>query len=519
MAPPARREFALPSTPQPLIIDAHCHTFNASDLSVKGFLSEAVLDTDENVLIEWLDPLVKLAANAIGRAPGADEERRHLDTLHASIAARNVAAVEANLLQNRAARDAEYQANLAREIDRLRISSNRNEREFFHAILAESRAHAATNLAVATEAEFAPAVAHGISLSFGPIGRFIGWAGRLRHFRSDIIAEIISTYGAAADGVTLFASAMVDFAQWLNRDEPKTSPAEQIGLGGLLSRAFPGRIHFLAPFDPWRELESPATKQGSLYWVQEAVEKHGFIGVKVYPPMGFAAIGNAGLDFGAVGQTNSRQFGGWVDAALESLFDWAVENEVPVMAHCNASEFAKHDFASRPSPAYWRTLLQNEKYRGLRLNLGHFGGQDNLGSEPTATNLGHDWPEIILDLIDDDDHRVYTDVGNFNMYNDDIRRAWFTRLQAAMQEHPNLERRLMYGTDWMMLANSPRSGEFLNLFRTDLRTHMPDKVHRIMGANARDFFGLNPGDKARGRLEQFYDDNELPRPSWLVPAE
>ena len=36
----------------------------------------------------------------------------------------------------------------------------------------------------------------------------------------------------------------------------------------------------------------------SLSFVQVAVAKHGAVGVKLYPPMGFAALGNAGLPVG-----------------------------------------------------------------------------------------------------------------------------------------------------------------------------------------------------------------------------
>ena len=51
-----------------------------------------------------------------------------------------------------------------------------------------------------------------------------------------------------------------------------------------------GRVHGFAPFDPLRHI---VTKGASFDMVTEsAVMKQGCVGVKIYPPMGFAAYGN-----------------------------------------------------------------------------------------------------------------------------------------------------------------------------------------------------------------------------------
>jgi predicted TIM-barrel fold metal-dependent hydrolase len=312
--------------------------------------------------------------------------------------------------------------------------------------------------------------------------------------------------------VRLFTPALVDFEFWLKNDKPHTSFLNQIELGGRLASAFPGRIHFFAPFDPWREIEHAPGEPSSLDLVKRAVTEYGFVGVKLYPPMGFAASGNVGLDFSRVGVKNSRVFGAKIDRALESLFAWAVEEGVPLMAHCNLSQEPKQGFAQRASPAFWTKVLSD--HHGLRLNLGHFGGQDNLG--PGGVNAAADWPEAIIALMKKkpEGEHLYTDVGNFDMN----KSAWFGTLKTTMQGDPVLLSRLMYGSDWMMLATSAGYTEFLDRFRNRLAslTGLTDtQIEAVLGENARDFLGLKPGEKSRLRLEAFYDRNDIPRPDWL----
>ena len=489
------------------ILDAHCHTFNASDLSIDGFFSEVIVDSDERLPQRLIDPLVRVLVRLAVRAPSADDELQYLDRRQAGKASRTLDIVEDSVVTERAARDAEHQANIEAEIIRLSESSDSGDQALFQAILDEVLPPGAEPMTMAREETFLPRVARSIKLSRGTISRYLLWVGRLRQLRSVIIDELIRTYGSGEDGVTLFASALVDFERWLD-SKPKTPISAQIPLCGRLSRAFAGRVHFLAPYDPLREVKAQTSREGSLFWVKEAIAHHGFLGVKLYPPMGFAATGNAELDFSASGHANSRELGTALDGALDALFEWAVAEEVPVMAHCNRSNQSKRCYKERASPEFWKRALA--KHPGLRLNLGHFGGQENLA------NGGNDWPERIIELMEIPGQHVYTDVGNFNMRDDARRTEWFASLKSVMQAHAGLASRLMYGSDWLMLAKSERSDEFLELFREGLSAvSPPETVRAVMGGNARDFFGLNPGDKARGRLESFYDENDLPRPGWL----
>ena len=469
-----------------------------------------LLDSDEKIILKLLEPFVVFLVGLIATAPGYQEELDHLDARNASRALRARAAHLQAHVEERAAIDREHWANVERELKRISTSSNGQERALFAAITNEVHPGGLRAFATSANVGSAEVLTSRLAFSGGAFSRYIRWVGRLKHYRADIIAELIDTYGGTADGVRLFTPALVDFEFWLN-DAPETNFTEQIELGSRLSRAFPGRVHFFVPFDPWREVAHAPNEPGSLELVKKAITQDGFVGVKLYPPMGFAASGNAGLDFSAVDVEDSAAFGAQLDATLDALFTWAVEADVPIMAHCNLSEESKRGFACRASPAYWATAIAH--HPGLRLNLGHFGGQDNLG--PGGVNDAADWPETIIALMGTKEGRhLYTDIGNFDMGD----MPWFARLKTALQDTPVLLDRLMYGSDWMMLATSDRYEDFFTRFRdglTSLGTLDDAQIASILGGNARSFLGLESGGQTRARLVAFYDGYGIARPDWL----
>jgi hypothetical protein len=108
---------------------------------------------------------------------------------------------------------------------------------------------------------------------------------------------------SAGRNVDLIFAAMVDYDWWLTEgDAPLTQIKEQVKLMEQFSILSGGRIHGFAPFCPLREVAHRAGHGGeelgwsSLAFVQDAVLNHGCVGVKLYPPMGFAPYGNTQLD-------------------------------------------------------------------------------------------------------------------------------------------------------------------------------------------------------------------------------
>ena len=490
------------AAPEIFAVDVHAHTFNASDLSVSGFIRDVVIDTDEHRVLRLVDPLVRMLVRVIGRAPGAEDEMRRLDALGAARLGLMDSAAEASAASERAAREAETESRVAAEVERLRTSTDEGDQELFRALAEEAGTIAA--FAGESAAVDASRIVRAIFSFPGTVGRYVRWVGKLRGYRHELLDELVRTYGEVRGSVSLFTPSLVDFARWV-KDEPATPLDVQVLLCSRLARAFPGRVHFMAAFDPWREADHPGSTFGSLYWARHAVMDHGFVGVKLYPPMGFSALGNASHDFSRVTREESRAFGARLDEALARLFAWAEAEEVPLLAHCNDSLGSKHGYARRASPEYWRRAL--ERYPRLRLNLGHFGGQEKLG-------IPGEWPELIIGLMNDFEH-VYADIGMFHLRGDRARAEWFDRLAAAMERDPILESRLLYGSDWVMLAKEKGSADFFTIFAAELQRRFTPQVARaVLGDNARRYLGITSG-KAAGRLQDFYRTHGLATPDWL----
>ena len=110
------------------------------------------------------------------------------------------------------------------------------------------------------------------------------------------------------------------------------------------------------------------------------------------------------------------------DEALCELYDYCVDNQVPITAHCvmngiEAYPRASFDFGKA---AFWDVVLRQERYHKLRLNLAHFGwnqgpGQGYAGSES--------WVNDVCSLIVKYDN-VYADVSHHRVLSGNGRRRF-----------------------------------------------------------------------------------------------
>jgi predicted TIM-barrel fold metal-dependent hydrolase len=151
-----------------------------------------------------------------------------------------------------------------------------------------------------------------------------------------------------------------------------------------------GRVHTFAPFDPFREIAYQARIRGASWSALDAVKQwvalHGCIGVKIYPPMGFAPYGNAAINLDSWrrrwdwlpnverisdGKGSYATLGQRLDDVLGELYSWCVENDLPVMAHTSLSNGLR-GFDDFPAAVHWATL--RDSFGHLRINFGHMGG-------------------------------------------------------------------------------------------------------------------------------------------------
>jgi predicted TIM-barrel fold metal-dependent hydrolase len=456
-------------------VDIHCHMFNASDIPVSGFVQHVAL---HDGLMSA--PLAALANRLVSGAPGYAADKARLSAVVGGGPEFAVAAPEEI--------GAAFEAEVATAVGYLSSA----EREL---IVTQLPGAAGPAGAEGPEAlVFSPAV----------LVRFVRWAKLFCQSRLDLATLYYQFFNGAVD---LAVPMLVDLASGVG-GSAQTTLAQQIELFELLSRAsmmglIPGaeklRIHPFVGFDPKRALDDGST----LEKVQDAVIKQGFVGVKVYPEMGWSPFQNTAANAGSPERAQA------LNEILDEFFGWCADNEVPVTAHCNHSNFPdpNSEAANFGSPDEWLHVL--EAHRTLRLNLGHFGGAHD-------TPQAYDWTWTIANALARYG-ALYADVGCQRVDDAALMQVHFQVLEK-IAETTSMTDRLMFGTDWYMEAINPDANAFLTEYqhRFDAAFGSAQSAN-FMSANALRFLGFGAGSlTANGRrLRQRYDSLGLTAPSWL----
>lgn len=502
-------------------IDVHCHVFNASDLSVGGFVRRVVFEdyTDQvplaslrppsfvsaliATLVRFLttdvitaqDELSSIRSGAASLAPPFDP--------YSPAAQDALAKALGEVLGQPAAASPQSDVSLRG------VELTQADIELFaDGVRQELQQTPATSKALIAASDF-KSMAAGLFGSFGMIGRNVRWAAWLRGPRLDNVKRLIDLY--ENDGVKLFTPALVDFARWLDED-PRSDFASQVLLMEEIQKIMAANngslVHCFAPFDPWQQIvdESEGKTETSLSIAQDAVENRGFVGVKLYPPMGFLPADNetGGLTY-PPGHTQIAVFGKKLDAALERLYAWAEPNQVPVMAHATDSNGAGPDYAKRAHPDHWIEVLT--RHPALRLNLAHFGGFDErsetLNWETTVGQNLQRFPNLYADMAFLSEALPITDAAT--------RRHVAANIERFAHKYDTEKRRLLYGSDWIMLGRESDHNRYFSQVQNLMAQagFSPVDWEHITRDNAIAFLGLSSGSAARTRLEGWYQRNNL----------
>jgi predicted TIM-barrel fold metal-dependent hydrolase len=365
--------------------------------------------------------------------------------------------------------------------------------------------------------------------SNGTIGRNVRWALLFTRNRFELADALQSFHGGKA---VLATPALIDFSKWLQDDNISDLKLQVAVMGQIAKRKTGIRIHPFMAFDPLREAlhrKSGGPEADSpLSLVKQAIASEGFIGVKLYPPMGFRAFNNAGAgdDFPShVRRALGNEPGKKLDDILGELFTWCAASHVPVMAHAANTNAAGPGYGTRANPSHWISLLKQPGLSNLRINLAHFGGFEEGGSydrswERSIANFWQRSPAALL----------YADISYFSeiLQSDaDKRKRLAASWKKLRAEFPQSADRLIYGSDWVMLGReqgvapidvqahkrySALVADFLsNVGYTD------DNIANIMWRNSARFLGLGVDERAtgtRGRLETFNQAEGI-NSSWL----
>jgi predicted TIM-barrel fold metal-dependent hydrolase len=552
----------------PSLIDAHAHIFNADDLPILEFIDKIQLphlkDIPQNgsireslryFIVEIAEWARKRAPNAVSPATEADRALRppspELELL------RKFETGEARPFTpaQRAARDRAHAIELIaliRDGGWQSARTRRGDPGGYVRIFLMQQLHEAADpkrqkytrwpYNSPESWESAESLAFNLLAEQGTFSTLLRWGLLFAWYRHELAEELAGKLDGRA---SLIVPALVDYSIWLE-DPHDVRLDDQIAVMGAIARRSdkPGlpRVHGYAPFCPLREVLFRIGKEPSsaLERVKRAVLQDGFLGVKLYPPMGYRALGNgrlrdsAFLPFSRRSKLGLSKIGEKLDAALGDLYAWCAENEVPIMAHGAHSNGISEAFMNRAAPEFWGEALT--AFPKLRVMLAHFG--DFEPPPGSAKGLARTWEYRIARLMTRHP-TLYADISYFHTifkadnhgeYREMLRRFGIT----ANDFEGLLQTRLVFGSDWIMLGNEAglatlegntssyprRVAQTLRKVRRETQSgHQPitrpktepvfdeEAIRRIFQSNAVAFLGLGPEGRPKGnrqRLEAFY---------------
>lgn len=210
--------------------------------------------------------------------------------------------------------------------------------------------------------------------------------------------------------------------------------------------------------------------------MKKAIEQHGFVGVKLYPSLGYK-----------------------IDCDdLLKVYDYCHETDVPLLTHCSPGGFyADRDFIDYSSPEPWVDILADRP--NLRICFAHFGGWASLG-KPYGF-APETWGGKILRLMDSYPN-VYTDLSFHTdmMRNVQYEQHYFQQLQSLLS-HDVYGKRFLFGTDSWLLRLEVEDSHYWNYYQNKLSL---DEFAQIAETSSRAFLGLpRPGSPAQPNIARY----------------
>lgn len=580
--PPSGLPQTLAEAPEASFIDAHCHLFNRKDLSVVRFITE--------VILEQYPGLAEMQALRAFTPDDPTVLDRIVEILLAIVGADLAPTARAEAALLKAKRTGGVAATSVEEDDEILTDTRRNLVEFLGGTLplpenrtlapdvqraAEDELLVLLYRAGATRRQAEPVtpqfvrqsrreheeiarnlldpprgfVAAG-DLEFPAILTFIGLFRRHRHCLLEKLTAIHRSQSVGTGqpfNPQLLAPAMVDYGCWL-RDEPDphSTFTDQVEVWAEIALRDGGpAVHGYVAFDPLRQalfkagrLSAQRTSRDEpMAVVRRAVMEKGFLGVKLYPPMGFRAAGNEQRDFrefpfskdvltarfGTADPVNSIKLGRELDAALKELFGFCGKHHVPIMAHGGNSVAATPCSGRNADPWYWRPVLDGADAPPVM--LAHFGGFDQRTSDPQGggpasgckpnldTPLEQTWEVSVARYVQScaDAGRpcqLYADISMFTEVFAKDRARVESRFRQIAERYPAMRDHLIFGTDWSMLAQRNRAVTFTHDVYKFLETVWGRQGWDVRDAMRRNFLRyarLASDGPSRERVARVYD--------------
>ena len=283
------------------LADIHCHVFNGSDLPTIRFIKIVVLGHYPKQAIKTLDiddpdvvdGLIALFTWIVGRtrAPSADDEIRVLDgQLKSSPQNLTDEANEEAVID--ALASFAQPGGVAATGDQPTSGVRKVRRAIFKA--AGENGVAAANKPLSNPE--AKAVAGRAYRSKFDLGLLLRWFALFTRYRHVLVDKLAADHKRQKFGPALLCPALIDYDNWLGEKVTKSNLPAQVKVMGRISRRPTGpAVHGYVAFDPLRQVlfdRGVHTDFDPLGLARTALRDEGFMGVKLYPPMGFKASGN-----------------------------------------------------------------------------------------------------------------------------------------------------------------------------------------------------------------------------------
>ena len=579
---------ALPGLPgdQALLslIDGHCHLFNAKDLSAVRFISYVILeqypqagdrlgagpaalaDIDKPTPLDRLVQVV-LAAFGAEMAPTAKAERRRLEAERAGVTFRGVPD-DAKVLDGAERRLARFLAggSIAPPSPRLTPAEQAAVDESLRSELLDAvgidpgrgpgfrvRAREAARRLLRPDRATPPVV--GAQVDFPAIFGFLGLFRRYRHCLVETLTGLQRdkplTVGGrpARTNPQLLTPAMVDYGRWLGQDpEAGSSFLDQVEVWTEISRRAGGpAVHGYVAYCPLRRVlfkngllppQSACRDDPLDAVVRPALETGGFLGVKLYPPMGFMPAGNAGRDFelfpipdnvlkqrfGVADRSRMRELAAEIDAALDEVYELCHRVGAPIMAHGGNSVAANRCTGKFADPYFWRPVFDRGGPPGSTapaVMLAHFGSFSYRSADPgrglaaacdvnDQTPIDETWEYSLCRHIGErraagSAPPVFADVSMFTEVLKPVERGRaLGKFKAMVERFDFMAEHLVYGTDWSMLAQRNGADDYAALVWRFLEDVFGERARLVLRDNFLRYAGLAPGSPAFERLAVAY---------------
>jgi predicted TIM-barrel fold metal-dependent hydrolase len=220
-----------------------------------------------------------------------------------------------------------------------------------------------------------------------------------------------------------------------------------------------------------------------------------------------------------------------LDLRLIDFYTWCENEKVPILTHAEISYGAGPCYVRRADPANWAAVAR--RFPGIRVCFGHFGDFDEAldGDKLIESKLSDTWEWHFAEMTNSAEAFIYADVSYLSeVLNADPKSRRVINLTNALvaliKAYPNVPSRLVYGTDYLLLALERTHADFYRQMQQFLRgvfdqidpTTTQQRLKDVFRNNAIRFLGLGPKGAARDRLEHFYDSNHLDK-SFLTQFE